>query len=266
MRHEYADIMTKRSNIAKQLKAYYPHELLALYARGERNFAACNLLRAELEASFVPNRRFEQAYRPRGERMTSPLWLDRIFRADPDFEFDWTGRIILPETDGSPEEHDLSRTDLRNICFEGAYLYPINFSGANLSRSDLRRTIFIDCSFRGADLSRCDLRDAQFGNCDLCDTDLYMARMDRCVLTDCRAERTRLERSKLKRATFVGVDFRHADSSAHYDRTNFIGCDLRHVDLEGVDLRQGLFYENTIGASQIAKVLAILRTQVDSHA
>jgi uncharacterized protein YjbI with pentapeptide repeats len=258
--------MVTRSSVAKQLKAYYPEELLAMYSRGERDFAAANLLRRELEASFAASRGFAQAENRADERPTSPLWLDHLFRGDPDFEFDRSGRIVSLEIDDLPETRDLSKADLREIRLEGGYLYPVDFSAANLSGANLRRAIFIDCSFQDADLSRTDLRDASFDACDFRGANFYMARMDRCSITDAQATRTRFERAKLKKAIFAGVDLRRAELWAHYDRTIFAGCDLREASFDDLDFRHGVFYENVIGASQITGLLAALRIDVDPKA
>jgi uncharacterized protein YjbI with pentapeptide repeats len=221
------------------------------------------LLRVELEATFKDSRRFDQADSVHGDRPVNPIWVDRLIPAYPDFEFDRAGRVVSLDIEDLPDVRDLRKADLQEISFEGAYLYPVDFSRSNLTRANLKRAILIDCSFRGADLSRTDLRDAWFENCDLREANFYMARMDRCRSGGGSATRLRLDRAKAKKAEFVGLDLRRAALGAHYDRTVFAGCDLRHTSFEGLDLRYAIFYDNSIGASQVDHFLSAMHIEVD---
>ncbi|MFA6044791.1 MAG: pentapeptide repeat-containing protein [Phycisphaerales bacterium] len=49
----------------------------------------------------------------------------------------------------------------------------VDFSASNLSRSDLRGSIFFRVSFADANLRDCDLRHSQFKSCNFSGTDLF---------------------------------------------------------------------------------------------
>src|SRR6266704_7163332 len=122
-------------SIAHELRAWTADDLLAAYRQGRREFRAINLLRDELET--VCGKRatqFRYSDRPDWEQC-NPLWTDYIGIRD-DVSWDQSGRCLFDESRDVPESRHLSGHDLTGIDLQGAYLYPIDFSGGSLRGAD----------------------------------------------------------------------------------------------------------------------------------
>ena len=215
------------SDVAIKLRAFTADDLVSAYKRGTRDFSRSNLLRNEIEATVQEEQYLDCLDHPDASRY-NPLWLDFRDGIERDFDWDTSGRCLSIHSD-LPDARNFRGAVLPRINLAGSYLYPVDFSEADLSGADLRGAILIDCSFVGASLRKADLRNAVFDDCDLRGADFYMARMERVALTDCDARKSILRRTKLYRAHLDRVNLQHASlDRAHCDRIV-----LGDVDLEG---------------------------------
>ena len=234
----------KEMETHEYFKALYPDELVTRYRSGERDFEGINLLRAELEAvvgpTVVP---FDSWYVPpalvpeggiRGP--LCPLQAD-YFDVEPRFEWDVAGRFCPAELGDLPDTKDLSGLDFRGINLCGAYLYPVDLAGADLTEAILKRAVIIDGRFTGVNFSHADLRDARLHHADFTGANFYMARLDRCGLNGAILRRATLTRAKLRKTSLSGADLTGASvSGARFEKTSLFGTCLKDVDLEGCDL------------------------------
>lgn len=248
---------------AKVFNALYPDEFLERCKAGERDFAKINLLREELEHILGPTA---------NTLLVEPVytWLDKYNPLLADFHnpiarrFEWGayGAFIPVEYDDLLPEKDLSGADLSNINLEGSYLYPVNFSDANLHRASLRNAVLYDVNLSGADLSYADLRRARVCG-SLQGANLYMARLERCILNGCDLQGADLRRTRLRKADLAGADLRKADlRKAHFGETVLNEANLQGVDFHDVKLDSVFIAGATIDASQQAEFLEALRVHL----
>jgi len=251
-----------QSDIAKRLRAMTPEDLLACYRKGQREFSRSNLLRLELEAALRDTRDLDCIDHPEVDNY-NPLWVDFRSPGEKDFEWDKCGRCLFVHLSDLPAPRRLSGAVLPGINLSGSYLYPIDFSEADLSGANLRRAVFIDCALPGARLTRADLRDAQFLDCNLTGVDLYMARMERVSVVDCDAQRSNLRRAKLRRAHLTRVNLRKCDfTNAHCERIALHTTDLRDIDLSAVRLAEASVFGSTVNKRQVPQLLRALDVTV----
>jgi uncharacterized protein YjbI with pentapeptide repeats len=251
-----------QSDVAKRLRAMTPEDLLAAYRKGQREFSRSNLLRPELEAALRDTRDLDCIDHPEVDNY-NPLWVDFRSPGEQDFEWDRWGRCLFVHLSDLPAPRRLSGAVLPGINLSGSYLYPIDFSEADLSGADLRRAVFIDCALRGARLTRADLRDAQFFECNLTGVDLYMARMERVSVVDCDAQRSNLQRAKLRRAHMTSVNLRKCNlANAHCERIALHATNLRDIDLSAVRLPDARVFGSTISKRQVPQLLRALDVMV----
>ena len=242
--------------------ALSPEELLTRYDSGERDFRKVNLLRAEIE--HIASIRRSSLEPPESDERLNVLWSDFKNPFEREFEWDAYGRFIPIEYDDLLPPRDLRDADLHEIRLDGSYLYPVNLEGANLHRAALRRAILLDVNLRDADLSYADLRDATI-NGDLSGANLYMARLDRCLLQGA-AVGADLGRTKLRRANLAGLDLRGASlTNAHFDQTVLSGADLRGVVLTDVRLSTAYVDGVKLEQAQVEGFLESLCVVLDSN-
>lgn len=223
-----------RSPIANDYWALYPDELLSRFEAGERDFRRINLLRDEIEHIASTRRRPLDIPCPVDERF-NVLWSDYRSHFDREFEWDSFGRFIPVEFDDLLPPRNLNGASLAEISLDGSYLYPVDFSEADLRRASFRWAMLIDVNLREADLSYADLRGATIDG-DLTGANLYMARMDRCSIGGIAAG-ANFGRTKLGRANLTGLDLRGASlAHAHFEQTNLSRTDLRQVAFDTVRL------------------------------
>lgn len=247
-------------DLAAKMRAFSVGDLLAAYKRGRRNFERSNLLRVELETILKDENWLDCLDHPDTGRYNA-LWVDYRTPAERDFEWDRYGHILFAED--LLGARDLKSARLPGINLSGSYLYPVDFSGGDLSRADLRRAIFIDCKLAGANLRRADLRDATFEACDIRDVDFYMARMERVRFNDCNVIKSVLRRAKLNRARLRGVNLQKAVlDDAHCDRVVLGDVDLRSVDLSRVRFPGARVGRVVISRNQVGSLLRALGVEI----
>ena len=248
-------------DVAKKFRAFSPEEILAGYKSGKRDFSRANLLRHEIETTVQAEQYFDCLDHP-DTACYNALWIDFLNRVERDFDWDMHGRCVSLHPD-LPDVRDLRNAALAGINLSGSYLYPVNFSGADLSGADLCGAILIDCTLVGTILKKADLRDATFANCNLSGANLHMARMERAVMSDCDATKVTLCRAKLYRARLNGVNLRGASlDAAHCERIVLGEVDFRRVDLSVVKFEGARVGRIVIARRQVKSLLRALGIEV----
>lgn len=191
--------------ILDALGATTPEDLLRRYQAGHRDFTRVNLLRTELEWAVEPGVPPDCVSDPNADRQ-NPLWVDHgLWR---EFDWDFDGRCASADFGDSLPRPVLAGSTLCDIDLAGSYLYPVNFSNADLSHADFRAAVLIDCDFSGARLFKADFRGALLRDCNLVGANLSRARFERATLQFCDLRDSDIMRTVFSLARFRGVDLR----------------------------------------------------------
>ncbi|NVB42448.1 DUF2169 domain-containing protein [Pseudenhygromyxa sp. WMMC2535] len=145
---------------------------------------------------------------------------------------------------------NLSRMDLRGVDLSGAYLESADLSDSNLSgarldgavlaHAKLTRTRLEGASLVDVNLGKAKISGAIFTDADLSEANLYGARF----------EESSLIRAKLKGAKVVELSLERCDASGCFaDDLVFIKVELRAVNLRHARLDRTLWHENDLRGS-----------------
>lgn len=143
----------------------------------------------------------------------------------PDKE-DYKARLLNAAGSGA----DLSKSNLKKVVLHKARIDKVNFSGSDLSQSDLSGTVFFDTNLDGADLIGADLSGVDLTHCSLDGADLTKANLedarlwgtslDNSNLTECNLSRADLWNASLFNAKIWHAVLRDAKSLT---KRNFSG-------------------------------------------
>jgi uncharacterized protein YjbI with pentapeptide repeats/energy-coupling factor transporter ATP-binding protein EcfA2 len=145
---------------------------------------------------------------------------------------------------------NLSHADLEGACIRLAS--GIDFTGANLKKSDLLGAFLREAKLIGADLTeaearKCDLSladcsSAIFASTDLGEAKLLKTNLNGATLSLALLDSARLVRTNVEGARFEHVEFRRADlrsvqlNKASWTSPSFRRATLRRCNLEGLEL------------------------------
>ncbi|HTJ80879.1 MAG TPA: pentapeptide repeat-containing protein, partial [Polyangiaceae bacterium] len=139
---------------------------------------------------------------------------------------------------------NLSKMDLRGIDLEGAFLESADLSGANLSGARLKDVVLSRANLAGANLSGADLTRANLGRAKLVKADLSSANLTEAILDSCDLTGATLSRATMDKAQTLeiianGVDFTHAKAESLV----FFKAKLRDTKFRGARINLCIFHE-----------------------
>ena len=145
---------------------------------------------------------------------------------------------------------DFSKARLDGADFSGASLHKCNFSGATLARARFHQikggygNNFTEADFSGANLSKSDLIGSNFTKAVLDNADLTDSNLEDAILDDASLVNTKLKGSRL-----LGVSVRNRV---------FVSQNLTGVDLRNADLRNTIFRMTALDEAKIGFVWSTL--------
>ncbi len=146
---------------------------------------------------------------------------------------------------------DLRGADLRNANLHDAILYLADLQGANLTRAVLVRANLSQAKVTGALFEEANLYGANLTSTDLHEVILKHAHLTRASLNGAILTGADLSGVTMSEA-FVGADLSGATLvDAKLDRSNFDGSRLVNADLRGADLSGALLRRVTLSGAQL---------------
>lgn len=164
----------------------------------------------------------------------------------------------------------LKERNLYAVNFEGSTFYSSettdiedvsDFSGSNLGKASLQKTVLVKANLEGADLDYANLEEAILDNANLQGASLNDAILKKAILYGANLEGAFLNSADLQEARLDGVNLQDADlwqatlqgasiGHAKLKAANFQKADLQNVNLQYSDLRNAkLIGANLQGAS-----------------
>lgn len=132
---------------------------------------------------------------------------------------------------------DLSRTDLRQGSFAQANFAKTNLHEANLSNADLSNANLNEANLSNADLSGADLSNADLSGADLSDVDLSGANLSNADLSRAVLSRGSFTQANFAKTNLHEVSLNNADlSNANLNEANLSNADLSGANLSNADL------------------------------
>ncbi|TYT75276.1 pentapeptide repeat-containing protein [Desulfobotulus mexicanus] len=181
----------------------------------------------------------------------------RHYRDEIDDFRNWESEEAARKTRGNIRrlnKYGVTRMDLNNCYLRSMDLQGVDFSGsylwsADLSWTDLRKSIFEDANLENVNLEAANLTGANLNRAYLWKTNLESVDLQHSFL-----EYAMLRESRLAKADLAGASLLYADlTGVNLEDANLMGTDLRyacmeHSCLDGADLR-GANLENATGLS-----------------
>ncbi|XP_033756083.1 BTB/POZ domain-containing protein KCTD9-like isoform X1 [Pecten maximus] len=147
---------------------------------------------------------------------------------------------------------NLSKLDLRYINFKYAILKNANLAGANLSycnfeRADLNKTILDSANLLGVKMLCANLEGASLRGCNFEDPAGSRANLEGALMKNVNLEGSQLAGVNLRVATLKNANLQNCDlrgavlAGADLENCDLSGCDLQEANLRGANLKGAAF-------------------------
>ena len=147
---------------------------------------------------------------------------------------------------------NLSKLDLRHVNFKYATMKHANFSGANLSqcnfeRSDMSGTILDGATLSGAKMVCVNLENASMRGCNFEDPTGTGSNMEGATMKGVNLEGSQMAGINLRVANLRNANLQNCDlrtailAGADLENCDLSGCDLHEANLRGANLKDATF-------------------------
>ncbi|KAK6174537.1 hypothetical protein SNE40_017793 [Patella caerulea] len=147
---------------------------------------------------------------------------------------------------------NLTKLDLRNINFKYAVLHKANLTGANLAccnfeRADLSKAVFDSANLLGVKMLCANLEGSSLKGCNFEDPAGSRANMEGAHMKSVNLEGSHMAGVNLRVATLKNANLQNCDlrgavlAGADLENCNLSGCDLQEANLRGANLKDAAF-------------------------
>ena len=144
---------------------------------------------------------------------------------------------------------NLSGANLKSTVLEKSDLRGADLTKAILSGANLKSTVLEESDFRGADLSGANLSNADLTKANLTNASLVGANLQSCYLQE-----TKLAKAKLKGANLKSTVLEESDlTSADFTEAILSGANLEKADLSGANLSMADFTGATLAGADLTR-------------
>jgi uncharacterized protein YjbI with pentapeptide repeats len=150
---------------------------------------------------------------------------------------------------------DLSKLDLRNADLSDGWFDSARFDGSDLSGAKLDSSVLAHASIASAKLDGASMVKANLGNSRISESSLVGVDLTDAILAAAKLSRTGLQKAKLTRADLLGVELREVDASEAVAEQMVINeAEISGLRMAGAKLERCLFIGLELNAADFSRI------------